>query len=532
MRIHKGILAVSALGLFVGALQACATDVVDVVDEDSGVTPPQDAAKADTSTNRPDTSVPPRDTGTPDTSRPDTSTPTDATTADAADSAVGPRPGELFDPLAPVEGANCPAGVPLNGVVERRCGKCGTQKAFCEAQAGGGANKIGVYSACSGEKTAANACLPRERIVSACGFCGTQAKECDTSCSYIEGACQGQVAGGCVAGEVSYVEGVCNGAGQTPTDVRKQTCSASCALGAPEPCAPRPIPELIVSQTAAATVSTENETIGTIARLSTGACPVTASATVTSYQWVRVKNDGADSVNVTITNVAPMGGTKSDTVFTTYPGPNLPADRLQCTGSVTDFPESVTLNIPAGGSVIVHQNAFSGTGKLKFKLDVKTNFIGAEVPPTIDHTIDIAPVMGGNVTQALTFSATKVSDRLVMAITGNSACPRTLSGTLVPYRYIRVNNPGATARTVDLEMLDNEDEVIAYYAGATVPTGAARLACTGSTNDTCAGGGTNGDADACLNNVSIPAGGSILVWAAHYSETNFDPNSLRVTTKN
>ena len=525
MRIHKGILAVSALGLFVGALQACATDVVDVVDEDSGVTPPQDAAKTETSTNRPDTSVPGRDTGTPDTSRPDTSTNTDATADSTVDSSVGPRPGDPFDPTAPVEGANCPAGVPLNGVIERKCGKCGSQKAFCEAQPAGGPNKVGAYSACTGEKTGPAACLPRERIISACGFCGTQAKECDSTCAYIEGTCSGQVVGGCVAGEVTYVEGVCSGAGQTPTDVRKQTCSAACALGAPEPCAPRPIPELTISQTAAATVSTENETIGTIARLNTGACPVTATATVTSYQWVRVKNDGADSVNVTITNVAPAVGSKPDTVMSTYPGPNLPVDRLQCTGSVTDFPESITLNIPAAGSVMVLQNVYTGTGKLKFKLDVRTNFVGAEAAPVPDHILTIGANVNDTVTQAISFSATKVLDRLSIG-----ACPRTFSGEVTAYRYIRVVNPTAMVKSVDLSGASGEDTVIGVYPGPDGPLTAARGACVGSTNDTC--GGTVAGADSCLANVSIPANGSIVVYLTEYFDDDFNTTTLRVTTKN
>lgn len=527
MRIHKGILAVSALGLFVGALQACATDVVDVVDEDSGVTPPQDAAKTETSTNRPDTSVPPRDTGTPDTSRPDTSTPTDATTDSTVDSSVGPRPGELFDPTVPAEGANCPAGVPLNGTITRRCGKCGSQKAFCEAQPAGGPNKVGAYSACTGEKPGADACLPRERIVSACGFCGTQAKECDTTCSYIEGTCSGQVVGGCVAGEVTYVEGVCTGAGQTPTDVRKQTCSAACALGAPEPCAPRPIPEIVISQTAAGVVASENETIGTVARLVSGACPATASTSITSYQWVRVKNEGADSVNVTISNVANAAGTKTDTVVTSYPGPNLPADRLQCTGSVTDSPETVTVDIPAGGSVIFHQNAYSATGKLKFKTEVRTNFIGAEQPPAIDHTVDINATMGQFVDQAIAFDAAKVLPRPNLPVADPDPCPLTLNASTSPYRYVRVNNTGATARTVTLATTGATDTMLAYYSGTAVPVGATRLACTGNWADET----SLADSNANLTGVSIPANGSIVVYVAKYL-SGAAASNLRVTTTN
>jgi hypothetical protein len=351
MRIRTSIFAVTAIGLFVAGVQGCATDATVPDEEDSGTTPvtPTDASKPDTNTSRPDTSVP--DTGKPDTAVPDTGTP-DTAVPDAAeagvDSGLGPRPGETVDPLAPKPGDPCPAGVNLNDIIERRCGKCGNQKALCIAGAGG-AKVVDAYGACTGEKTGVDACLPRERIVSECGFCGTQSKDCDLSCAYVEGACTGQVAGGCTANEVTYIEGVC----ADPAHVRKQVCSAACVKGSPEPCAPRPLDEIVISQTAGTSVSGESAVYSTkIGTLTTGACPRTITGTLTSYQYVRVKNDGAMEATVTISNVAPAGATKPNTLVALYPGPNAPGDRTMCVGTVFDSPESITTAIPAGGSVV------------------------------------------------------------------------------------------------------------------------------------------------------------------------------------
>lgn len=534
MRIHKGILAVSALGLFVGALQACATEVVDVADEDSGVTPPVDASKTETSTNRPDTSVPGRDTGTPDTSRPDTGN-ADTSTADAADSAVGPRAGEPFDPLAPAQGANCPAGVALNGIVERRCGKCGTQKAFCEAQPGGGANKIGVYSGCTGEKVAADACLPRERIVSACGFCGTQAKECDTTCSYIEGTCSGQVVGGCVAGTVTYVEGVCNGAGQTPTDVRRQTCSAACTLGAAEPCAPRPLDEILASPTVGTVAGGEFTYFPTkLGRLTVGACAsTTESATLASSHYARIRNGSAQSINVTIINRAIAGATSvPDVLVAIYPGASIPADRKACVGAVRTIPEAFNVDIPANSSIVFH--TMSNTGSpTKLKLEVTTNYVGAGPQPLTLPT-------GANLTISteVVQDVGRKADRLSVPISDFGACPRTIvtpsTTSSTAYTYVEIRNPGATARMVDLATPVSPDGLIAVYGGAAPPADAAeRMACTGSTNDTCTDLiDPSSNFDACLPGVVVPANASVWVYVANYSSTVNDNAILQVTTKN
>ena len=533
MRARARIVAITTVGLFIAAVQGCATQVVVPPEDDPVDVPLTDAAKLDSKTdpapNRPDTSA-------PDTSVADTSTRVDAQ-VDASDGAVTSRPGDPFDPLAPKEGDNCPVGTAENTVLTRTCGKCGKQNALCEKN-GAGVLKVSAYGACTAEPTTA-VCLPGEVIVSTCGFCGQQVKRCDGTCSYIEGACQNQVVGGCPAGEITFLEGLC-GPGTTPpsnaTDVRRQVCSPSCARGTAEPCAPRPTPEIVVAQTVNGLVATENDVIATkVARLNTGSCPSTLSSTLSTYQWVRVRNSGADSVNVTVTNV-PLTGASSttpvDTVVTYYAGGVIPADRLQCVGTVSDSPESVTVNIAAGGAIMFHQSLYSGSATAaKLRVEAKTNFIGVETPPPVDYTITIGPNLGNSVTQAMTFSAAQKNGLLSMAISGNSTCPRTVGSSLTAYRYVRIINPGATARTVDIYTPSGQDAVIAYYAGATAPLNADRGACTGVTNDTCPSGSI-ASADACITGVSIPANSSIVAYVGYYSTVNVSPTSLVITTKN
>ena len=69
MRIRSGIFAVSAVALFIGVVQGCATEVVVVDEEDGSVPTPLDAAKPDSNTTKPDTSVPPVDAAKPDSAK-------------------------------------------------------------------------------------------------------------------------------------------------------------------------------------------------------------------------------------------------------------------------------------------------------------------------------------------------------------------------------------------------------------------------------------------------------------------------------
>ena len=170
---------------------------------------------------------------------------------------------------------------------------------------------------------------------------------------------------------MSFIEGVC----ATPAHVRRQVCSATCTRDPAEPCAPLPLAEIIVSQTAGATVSGEFPVnTNKIGKLTTG--PRTVTTMLTNYEYVRVLDDGPDSVNVTIANVAPAG-------TTVKPDPRdalFGAGRARGSRAVSWHgqrpPESFTVDIASGDSVVFHQSLYSATATAaNLKTDVKTNFI-------------------------------------------------------------------------------------------------------------------------------------------------------------
>jgi hypothetical protein len=527
MKTRLGIFGIGAIGLFVAVAQGCATEATVVDDpEDAAVEPVVDSGKKDSST-------PPKDSSTPDSAKPDAAKPdatiTDAN-ADAADgSAVTPRPGELFDPTAPKAGDPCPAAVPVNTIIERRCGKCGVQKVLCIAGPTAGTKIVDPadYGACTGEKTAADACLPNERKINSCGYCGTQVQNCDTTCSYISGLCQNEVVNGCTANEVTYIEGLC-GPGTTPpsspSDVRKQTCSASCMKGAPEPCAPRPLDELVVSPIVGAVTTGEFSYFGTKQpKLTVGACATTAdSGAMTSVHYARIKNTSAQALNVTIVNRTPTGASSVPNVLVAmYNGTNQPADRKTCVGEVRDFPEAFNVDIPAGGTIVVHTMLNTSTTTPKVKLEVHTNAVGAAQPLTLPAGANA--VISAIVNQNPAQKASRA---------GGSSCPLSLtSSSQTVYDYVEVRNTGAAARTIKVGTADGLDTVIATYPSVPADD-AARLACTG-VNDTALSACDPGNIfDSCLSGVTVPANGSVFVYVTNYFTTDLGPTLLQVTTTN
>jgi len=507
------------LGLSWTLAAGCATDAAPPEDEDSG-TPTADAAKdsAPVTDARPPTDSAVRDSAVPDSARPDAADASDAR-VDAApvDSGLVANPGEPFDPSAPKPGDMCPAGVPEFDFVSRRCGKCGTQRALCET-----GRIVGAYGPCTNEKTATNPadiCLPNAvEIGVECGLCGSQVRKCDLTCAWSTGVCLGEVVNGCVKNEVSYIEGVC----PTIDETRKQTCSPTCNRGAPEACAVQAPDTLVAPQVAAGTVNGVYSLTGIrkLARLNSGACPTTSSTTSSSYHYLRVTNPGAEQVNVTVTMTAPPTGTKPDLMISSYVGLTaIPADataRQTCTGVVRDSPENLTFTIPAGQSAFVLSSGFSATTSGRFTAEVKTNLVGPEPVPAVDYDLTL-PAAAGDVSTAVNFVATQTSERV--GSTGTNSCPITVSGTISGYRYIRLTNPTATVRNTNLWLASGADTVIAVYPGPMPPVASARTACVGSQNDTCPSGSGITGADSCLPNVSVPANGSIIVYAAMWSST-------------
>lgn len=523
MRREKLVLIAGAWLLAGSVATGCATDAA-VIDEpedetDASTSAPTDSSTKDATGNR--------DSATTDSAKADAEprdASSDATTTDAADAAIpGPRPGDPFDPTAPKTGDPCPAGVQIADVIERRCGKCGVSRTLCEA-----GRIVGTYGACSGEKTAATACLPGERLVNPCGYCGSQVVFCDNTCAYTTGLCQNEVANGCTANEVNYVEGVC----AVATDVRKQVCSATCVKQAAEPCAPRPVDEITVSLTAGTTVTGNFSTTGTqkLPLLTSTACPATESSTISSlYHWTRLKNPGADSVTVTVANGVPPGASRPAVTFAGYAGANLPTDRKACSlPPYTTSPEKVTLTIPAGGAYLLHTMLDTASAtQAKLALEVTTNFVGAEPAPAPQYTVAMSQTTSGVVNQAITFDATKLLARPNIPSPDPGTCPLVLSSTLTNYSYVRVDNAGATARIATVETTGGVDLMLAYYAGP-APVSTTRTACTGQWADE--KGATFGDAK--LTGVTIPAGGFITVYVGKYSTTTGGTGNLRITTTN
>ena len=512
--------ALLSVGVVWTLASGCATN--GGVDEDADpVTEPTDAPKKDAGANARPVDATVKDTSVPDPSRPDANNDASGNTAD---SGLVSLAGEDFDPVAPRPGDPCPPGVPVNDLVSRRCGKCGVQRAFCETGL-----KVGQYSSCVGEKTAVDSCLPRAREVGVeCGLCGSKVRVCDNACVWTTGLCVNEVAGGCLANEVSYAEGVC----ANPAEVRKQTCSTSCVRGTPEPCGPQLPDTLTASQTRAGAVSGTFSltTTRTIPRLNTGVCPVTSSTVNVTYHYARIVNSGADSINVTVTQTAPAVGTKPDTSIAAYVGRSVaPIDAVErqaCTGQVRDNPESLTFTIPAGDSALVLSTAFfvNTTGKLK--LEVVTNFIGAEPAPTVDADVVMDAVMGQTVTAPVTFVATQVLERV-----STGACPKTLSTTKPAFRYIRLSNPTAIDRTANIWLASPSDTVIGVYPGPTPPTSTNRGACIGEIADGCAAATGISGANSCLGGVNVPAMGSVIVYASLYSLTT-GSTTFNATTTN
>jgi hypothetical protein len=483
----------------------CATGAPSPADDETGDTPAADASSAANATARPDGRAPTAPVA-------DAASKLDATTSAPTgtppDSGVGvvPNPGEAFDPSAPKPGDTCPSGLPDFAAVSRRCGKCGSQRALCEA-----GRIIGPYGPCTGE-AAGDSCLPNavESGVE-CGRCGSRVRTCSPTCAWSTSVCLGEVLGGCVKDEVTYVEGVC-----TDIDlVRKQTCSATCAIGVPEPCA-RQNDTLSAPQVAGATASGTFalSTIRKIPRLTVGGCPTTSSTTLnTGFHYTRVVNPGSSSVNITATVVAPPSGTRPSVYVAAYLGalpPGTSAEREACADSVVSSTPSAMLNIPPGESAYILVNAAGSATTGRYQLDVKTNFTGAEPLAPVEGDITLDSAVGGTVSTPVAFVSTQTLQRRLAG-----TCPRYFSPSEAssPFRYYRLLNGTATARTVDIWMPGPLDTLLAVYPGPTPPLSQERGRCIGTLNTFCPVGAIAG-ADSCLTSVSVPALGSLIVYAA------------------
>jgi hypothetical protein len=543
MQLKNRLFLLGAAGVVLGSLvQACATETSsgdDDVVEDAGVVDSGTKKDATADTGVADTGTV-KDTGADVTIVADTGTDTGTTVdagrdtgVDAGPADAGPnKPGDLFDPTAPKEGDPCPAGVPENGVMSRGCGYCGTQKSFCTN------GKVGVYAACVGENTnPVNRCLPNAARGSSCGICGTQVDDCDpVKCTWSPGVCENELANGCPAGEVNYIEGVC----ANPDEVRKQTCSAACTLGVPEPCGPEPIDTVDIPADAS-TLSTTFKFAAAAKnskRASTGAtsCPTTTPSSAYPAHFAKIHNPTNAPITIDVWgSKAPAPGIAVDTIMYGYARstvPKLDADLKACTGAGNDTCSTApcgadsdwagligVLTVPANGDVVVHTSQYTvgtldpSSAGLPFVLNVRR----APPPPAAGAPSFDIPAVGAS-TRFL-YSLNTSSPRM------SATCPAASTNTATVGTYITLTNPTAAARTVSVWEGATYganalvDTVMASYA--TVPADdAARKACVTGVVDTCLTAPCESDSGLVgANAVVVPANGSAVVYVAAFYGT-------------
>ncbi len=162
---------------------------------------------------------------------------------------------------------------------------------------------------------------------------------------------------------------------------------------------------------------------------------------------------------------------------------------------------------------------------------------GAPEPPPCkpkDTGVAIATTVGGTVTFSGELS--KLTDQIPRQ--GSGTCPTTPSTTSTSYAYVEVKNTTAQAAKVEI-WFDapaggtDIDTVVTTYPGNVIPTTpAARNACTNTVNDFCSTLPCTGSWSGLVGTaaVSIPAGGSILVYHAAYFSDDTGPFDMFVKT--
>lgn len=108
-----------------------------------------------------------------------------------------------------------------NTIQEKPCGACGTSARLCDTT-----GTWLEWSACSGET---GECTPGTQTTEACGKCGTITYFCSASCVYLPGPCENE--GICSPGELNVSNASC------PTgQVRTSACTNTCTAGNWTPC--------------------------------------------------------------------------------------------------------------------------------------------------------------------------------------------------------------------------------------------------------------------------------------------------------
>lgn len=344
--------------LLAGAIAACTATAVNPSDSDSGMMPIDDSGGQNDSSMREMDSTTGTDTGTVVDSGHDSA---------VHDTGITDAP---FDGIIVTDASFDPPGspCPTNNLIERdpNCGICGYRERVCLALTDGGATKWQPWGACQAE--VAGGCMPGTSDTTSCGFCGTQSRTCQSDCSWANiGSCAGS--GMCNPGDVQFAASVSCDAGLG----RSRTCDAVCAWGNySSTCGtPPPPPTAITISATAGQNKTARFTLEAVPInvLFSGACPTTVDTTATYAKFLKVINPRATPANVSIWSSLQAGGvgTLTDTIMTSYPGtamhPSTDAQRMACVLKVSDDCKDTTTDPSActnnGAGLMKADSSFS-----------------------------------------------------------------------------------------------------------------------------------------------------------------------------
>ena len=158
-------------------------------------------------------------------------------------------------------------------------------------------------------------------------------------------------------------------------------------------------------------------------------------------------------------------------------------------------------------------------------------------PPPNPNALTIAKTTGTTVSG--TFALIKSRTQPMLDV---GACPTTVASDSSPYIYVELHNTDTKAHIVDVwssKLTVVQDNMMAWYPGPVIPTGAARTACSASVNDDCST--TRALTPACTgvfaglvdtDAPTIPAGGAVEVYIAGINATTAAGNfQLNVRTR-
>jgi hypothetical protein len=295
----------------------------------------------------------------------------DAGGTDSGKKDSGPKPEAGVDagPPPPVEGTPCPT---LNAIGSKKCGACGTSETVC-LDDGSGKGKWSMYGACNNEL--AGGCVPGTVTVEDCGNCGKVTKTCTQYCAYSSSACTGQPMNNCAPGDVDYTN-----AGCPAQSYHNRTCGAACTWSnfSPTCDAPNNANKMTIPAVGVTINQTFQLTAAKVGPRVTGSCPgATVTGTDYPYEIVEIKN--ADATKTAKVSVWNDGAPSIDALIVAY-NTNLPpttsTQLAACTWGVNDFCPSTLpcsahddwggltgtqqLVIPPGQVVLVRFGAYYG----------------------------------------------------------------------------------------------------------------------------------------------------------------------------